>query len=95
MPAEEGPTKFTAMQTVAYSLLLIPVTLAPFVTGMCTIADLQGKIGLGIIVLANLFMVGRCVRLYRDMEVKSARLVMFGSYLYLPVVMLAMLLSKT
>jgi protoheme IX farnesyltransferase len=95
LPAEKGPTKFTAMQTVAYSLILIPVTLAPFVTGMCTIADLQGKIGLGIIVLANLFMIGRCVRLYRDMEVKSARLVMFGSYLYLPVVMLAMLLAKT
>lgn len=94
LPAEEGPTKFTAMQTVAYSLLLVPVTLAPFVTGMCTIADTQGKIGLGLIILGNLFMVGRCVRLYRNMDIKSARLVMFGSYLYLPLVLLAMLLSK-
>ncbi len=95
LPAEEGPTKFTAMQTIAYSLLLVPVTLAPFVTGMCTISDTQGKIGLGLIILGNLFMIGRCIRLYRNMDIKSARLVMFGSYLYLPVVLLAMLLAKT
>ncbi len=94
LPAEEGPTKFTAMQTIAYSLILMPVSLAPFVTGMCSYADLQGKIGVGLIVLANIFMIGRCIKLYRDMDVKSARNVMFGSYLYLPVAMLAMLLSK-
>jgi protoheme IX farnesyltransferase len=95
LPSEKGPTKFTALQTVAYSLILLPVTLAPFFTGMCTLADMQGKIGLGLIVLANLFMIGRCVQLYRDMEVSAARKVMFGSYMYLPVVMLAMLLAKT
>lgn len=94
LPAEEGPTKFTAMQTIAYSLLLVPVTMAPFVTGMCSFADVQGKIGMGLIVLANVFMIGRCVRLYQRMDVKSARNVMFGSYMYLPVVLLAMLLSK-
>lgn len=94
LPSDKGPTKFTAMQTVAYSLILLPVTLAPFFTGMCSLADLPGKIGLGLIVLANVFMIGRCIQLYRDMEVSSARKVMFGSYLYLPVVMLAMLLAK-
>lgn len=94
LPAEEGPTKFTAMQTIAYSLILVPVSLAPFVTGMCSYADLQGKIGVGLIILANIFMIGRCINLYRHMDVKSARNVMFGSYMYLPVAMLAMLLSK-
>lgn len=94
LPSEQGPTKFTAMQTIAYSLLLVPVTLAPYFTGMCTYDDVQGKISLGLIGLANLFMIGRCVTLYRKMDVGSARKVMFGSYMYLPVVMLAMLLSK-
>ncbi len=95
LPANEGPTKFTAMQTIAYSLLLLPVSIAPFFTGMCNYDNVQGKISLGLIILSNLFMIGRCVKLYRTMEVSAARKVMFGSYMYLPVVMLAMLLSKT
>jgi heme o synthase len=94
LPAEKGPTKFTAMQTVIYSLLLIPVTLLPFYTDMCSYATISGKIGLGLIVVANLFMLGRCINLYQKMDVASARKVMFGSYMYLPVVMLAMLLAK-
>lgn len=94
LPADQGPTKFTALQTIMYSLLLIPVTLAPYFTGMCSYTDVQGKISLGLIGLANLFMIGRCVTLYRKMDVGSARKVMFGSYMYLPVVMLALLLSK-
>lgn len=95
LPADEGPTKFTALQTIIYSLLLVPVSLAPFYTGICSYNDLVGKISLGLITLANLFMIGRCVTLYRKMDVGSARKVMFGSYMYLPVVMLAMLLSKS
>jgi heme o synthase len=94
LPADEGPTKFTALQTIMYSLILIPVTLAPYFIGMCRYDNVQGKISLGLIALANLFMIGRCLTLYRKMDVGSARKVMFGSYMYLPVVMLALLLSK-
>ena len=94
LPANEGPTKFTAMQTIAYSLLLVPVTLAPYFTGMCSYKDLEGKISLGLVVAANLFMILRCVRLYRKMDTAAARGVMFGSYLYLPVILLALLLGK-
>src|SRR5689334_8214928 len=88
LPSEQGPTKFTAMQTIAYSLLLFPVTLAPWFIDMCTYHDLSGKIGLGLVLLANLFMLSRCVTLYRKMDTASARKVMFGSYMYLPVVLL-------
>src|SRR4029079_3265837 len=95
LPSEEGPTKFTAIQTVAYSLLLVPVTLAPFFTGMCSFADVKGKISIGLILSANLFMIGRCLNLYRKMDVSAARKVMFGSYMYLPVVLLDLLLSKS
>jgi len=94
LPADKGPTRFTALQTVIYSMLLLPVTLVPYFTGMSHYNDLTGKISLGLIVLANLFMIGRSVSLYRSMDVKAARKVMFGSYLYLPVVLLALLLSK-
>ena len=95
LPADEGPTKFTAMQTIMYSLLLVPVTLAPYYTGMCDYNSTQGIISLILIGLANAFMIGRCVTLYKKMDVSSARKVMFGSYMYLPVVMLALLLSKS
>ena len=82
------------MQTIAYSLLLVPVTLAPYFTGMCSYDDTKGMISIGLVLLANAFMIGRCVTLYRKMDIGSARKVMFGSYMYLPVVLLALLLSK-
>ena len=94
LPAEEGPTKFTALQTVVYSLLLVPVTLAPFFIEMCNYDTVSGKIGLVLIILANIFMIMRCVMLYMKMDVSSARKVMFGSYLYLPVILLALLMCK-
>lgn len=94
LPANEGPTKFTAIQAIVYSLVLVPVTLLPYYTGMCSYADMKGIVAVALIMLANLFMIGRCVMLYKKMDVPSARKVMFGSYMYLPVVFFALLLSK-
>lgn len=94
LPSEKGPTKFTALQTVIYSLLLLPVTLIPYFIGMSSYDNVNGMIGLGLIVIANIFMIMRCVRLYQKMDVGSARGVMFGSYMYLPVILLALLMSK-
>jgi protoheme IX farnesyltransferase len=88
LPSTEGPTKYSAIQSIIYSLLLVPVGVLPWLTGMC------GPIGAIIVFVANLFMVGQCVRLYREMTVKAARRVMFGSYIYLPVVLLALLATK-
>lgn len=94
LPADEGPTKFTALQTIMYSLLLFPVTVLPYFTGMSTYDGVTGIISLILILLANFFMLFRCISLYRKMDVSSARKVMFGSYMYLPVVLLALLMSK-
>ena len=35
LPADQGPTKFTAMQAIMYSVLMIPVTIAPYYIGLC------------------------------------------------------------
>jgi len=94
LPAEKGPTKFTALQTVIYSLLLFPVTVLPYFIGICNYNDVVGMVSIGLIVLANIFMLTRSTTLYAKMDVSSARKVMFGSYLYLPVVLLALLMSK-
>lgn len=94
LPSERGPSRFTAMQTVIYSVLLMPMSLVPYFIGMCSYEDIKGIIGLILVVLSNLFMLWRCISLYQKMDVGSARRVMFGSYLYLPVVLLALLMSK-
>jgi protoheme IX farnesyltransferase len=88
LPNELGPTKYTAIQTIIYSLLLIPVGVIPYFIGM------SGTVSLTIVALANVFMVWRCVQLYRNMDVPSARRVMFSSYIYLPIVLLALLADK-
>ena len=88
LPSEKGPTKFTALQTVIYSLLLIPIGVVPYLIGM------SGMTSLIIVTIANLFMVWQCVRLYWQMDVKAARRVMFSSYIYLPVVLFALLGDK-
>jgi heme o synthase len=88
LPSQQGPTKFTAIQTVIYSLLMIPVGMLPYFFNM------SGEVSMWILVAANLYMVIQCVRLYMNMDVKSARRVMFSSYIYLPVVLLALLADK-
>ena len=88
LPSEQGPTRYTAIQTIIWSLLLIPIGVLPY------FIELSGIISLGIVLLANGFMVWRCVQLYRTMTVAAARRVMFGSYIYLPVVLLALLADK-
>jgi heme o synthase len=47
-----------------------------------------------IVLVCNLFIVFQCVRLYVDMDLKAARRVMFSSYIYLPIVLLALLADK-
>jgi protoheme IX farnesyltransferase len=94
LPSDKGPTKFTALQTVIYSLLIIPVSLLPYFVGICEYESIAGMIGLVLVLLADVFMLLRCVTLYKKMDVPSARKVMFGSYMYLPVVLLAYLMSK-
>ena len=88
LPSNEGPTKYSAIQAVIYSLLLLPVGILPYFTGM------SGLVSMGVVLVANLLMVWQCVRLYREMTIQAARRVMFGSYIYLPVVLLALLANK-
>jgi heme o synthase len=88
MPSVEGPTKYSAIQSIIYSMVLIPVGVLPYLVGM------SGMIALVVVFVANILMVWQSVRLYREMEVKAARRVMFSSYIYLPVVLLALLADK-
>ncbi|MET0243424.1 MAG: heme o synthase [Flavitalea sp.] len=88
MPSVEGPTKYSAIQSIIYSMVLVPVGVLPFLVGM------TGWVSLIIVFITNLLMIWQSVRLYREMEVKAARRVMFSSYIYLPVVFFALLADK-
>ena len=88
LPADKGPTKFTAVQGIMYSVLMIPVGILPYYFG------LSGQVSMWIVMASNLFMVIQSMRLYKEMDVKAARRVMFSSYIYLPIVLLALLADK-
>ncbi|HVZ26794.1 MAG TPA: heme o synthase, partial [Sediminibacterium sp.] len=88
LPADKGPTRFTAVQGIMYSVLMIPVGMLPYYFGM------TGMVSFWILLAANGFMVLQSMRLYREMNAKAARRVMFSSYIYLPVVLLSLLADK-
>lgn len=88
MPSVQGPTKYSAIQSIIYSLVLVPVGVLPYLAG------LSGIVSFWIVLAANLYMVWLCVQLYQKMTVNAARRVMFGSYIYLAVVLLALLADK-
>jgi len=88
LPSTGGPTKYAAVQSILYSVILIPIGVLPYAFGM------TGMISLVIVAIANLFMLWQCLRLFQQMDVKAARRVMFSSYIYLPVVLLALLADK-
>jgi protoheme IX farnesyltransferase len=88
LPSVQGPTKYSAIQSIIYSLFLVPVGILPYFFGMSEFPSVL------ILLVANLFMVYQCIRLYNEMEVKAARRVMFSSYFYLPIVLLALLAFK-
>jgi heme o synthase len=89
MPSKEGQTKYSAIQAIIYSLLLLPAGVLPY------FFEMSGMISLMIVTIANLLMITQCVRLYKEMTVQAARRVMFSSYIYLPIVLLALLANKS
>jgi heme o synthase len=88
LPSAVGPTKFTALQTIMYSVLMVPVGLLPYYF------KISGITSLYILLACNLCMVYLSVMLYVKMTPAAARKVMFGSYLYLAIVLIALLADK-
>jgi heme o synthase len=83
-----GKHKNTALQNLAFTLLLIPVGFLPTQEGFTGITS--GIIAMG----AGLAMTYFAFRLYRTCDNKDAKRLMFASFLYLPLVQLAYLFDK-
>ena len=88
LPSKEGPTKFTALQSVLYSFVMIPVGILPY------FFHITGFVSLWIVLAANLFLFIQCIRLFIELDATAARRVMFSSYIYLPIVFLSLLADK-
>lgn len=88
LPSDKGPTKFTALQTIMYSVMMIPVGILPYYY------QLSGMTSMWILLGCNLFMVFASIQLFRKMDVASARKVMFSSYFYLMIVLLSLYADK-
>jgi len=88
LPSDKGPTKFTALQSIMYSVMMIPVGLLPYYIGI------SGVVSLWIVLMCNGLMVYLSIMLYIKMDVGSARKVMFGSYFYLMIVFLSLYADK-
>lgn len=88
LPSTDGKNRFSAMQAVFYTVMLVPVGWLPYYFRMSGLVS-------GVIIMGlGLFFVYRAVNLYRFCDVKHARKLMFGSYIYLTVMQLALLADK-
>lgn len=88
LPSVSGKSKASAFHIVMYTMVLIPVSLIPFITGT------SGNISAIIIALTGAGFLYQAVQLYRVCDVKSARKLMFGSFLYLPIVLIALFFDR-
>ena len=93
LPADKGPTRFTAMQSIIYSALMIPMGFLPYIFGV-TDKGTRGIISIAVVFVCNLWMVYASVLLLKNMDARSARRVMFSSYFYLMIVLLALFTGR-
>jgi heme o synthase len=88
LPSKAGRTSFTGLQCMFYSLVLIPMAIMPRTVG------LSGNIGMWVCIAAGAFYFMASLAFFFQNDHKSAKRVMFSSFLYLPVVLLALLFDK-
>jgi len=87
LPSLGGRDKSSAFQILVYTLFLLPISVLPVFFGM------SGSISGIIILICGIYFLYQAYVLYRDCSVEAARKLMFGSFLYLPVVQLAVLIK--
>lgn len=88
LPSGGGKDLNTAVQIMIYTLFLLPLGLLPSYFGLTGLNSAIVATVCGVLFLAQTF------SLMRDCSRKSALKIMFGSFLYLPIVQIAYLLDK-
>jgi len=88
LPSKGGRNKSSAFQAFIYAFSLIPVGLTPY------FFKISGMFSLVVISIAGIIFAWQAWKLYSDCSLKSARQLMFGSFIYLPVVQIVLVLDK-
>jgi heme o synthase len=88
LPSVKGLSKTSALYIVLYTILLIPVSLLMYWMGF------TGIVSAVIVFITGILFLLQTIKLYRSCETKDARSLMFGSFLYLPVVLIALLVDQ-
>ncbi len=88
LPMSGGKNLKTAIQIMIYTLVLIPLSLLPLQFGMTGATSALVAVVCGVLFLAQTFY------LMRTCSKKAAMSIMFGSFLYLPIVQIAFVLDK-
>ena len=88
LPSLGGRDKKSAYQILLYTAALIPVGMLPWVIDMTGIVSAIIAIVFGILMCAPAF------KLYKTLDTKFAKQLMFGSFLYLPLMLIVYLIDK-
>lgn len=88
LPSSKGKTSFTGLQCIFYSATLIPLTIFPNAIGLSGSTGMWAALLFGVLYLVASF------NFYLRNNKRSAKLVMYASFIYLPGVLLALLIDK-
>jgi protoheme IX farnesyltransferase len=88
LPSKGGRNQASAFQAFVYAFSLLPVGILPFMF------KVSGLLSLVVITFAGLLFTMQAWRLFKRCDIASARQLMFGSFVYLPVVQIILVIDK-
>ena len=88
LPYPEGKSARTAFMIFVYTALLIPASIIPFLTGV------TGWFGFSILLIAGIGFTYQAWKLLKQNDNLAARALMFGSFIYLPLVQIALVVNN-
>ncbi len=87
LPSKGGRDKVSRSQILIYTLSLFPIALTPF------IFNFSGWISATVVSCMGLVFIIQAYNLYRSGTIEDARKLMFGSFIYLPLVQLTLMIG--
>lgn len=88
LPSEDGRNRASAFQILVYTIGLIPVSLLPVL-----FEPTLGLFSAVVAIVAGVIFALQAAKLYKSLSSEDAKKLMFGSFVYLPVVQLAYLID--
>lgn len=92
LPFNAGRTRQSAFQILLYALFLIPVSLIPW--ALPGENPMIGNWGAAGVLICGLAFAWYAWKLYKTTETKDAKILMFASFIYLPIVQIIYVIDK-